>query len=103
MGSCQKWKSFPGIWCDNQCVSADCIVEPSTAEVLGHVADMSRDDFVRAIKSADKGFRKYSTSTTFPERGAQLRKWFDLIHENLDDRTLPNLLSTNLSRKDLVS
>jgi len=59
--------------------------EPASAEVLGHVADMSREDFVRAIKIADKGFRKYSTSTTFAERGAQLRKWFDLVHENVDD------------------
>ena len=60
-------------------------VEPSSAEVLGNMADMSRDDFIRAIKIADKGFRKYSTSTTFAERGAQLRKWFDLIQQNVDD------------------
>jgi len=59
--------------------------EPSSTEVLGHVADMSRADFVRAIEIADKGFRKYSTSTTFAERGIQLRKWFDLVHANLDD------------------
>jgi acyl-CoA reductase-like NAD-dependent aldehyde dehydrogenase len=62
-------------------------VEPSSAEVLGNVADMSRDDFIRAIKIADRGFRKYSTLTTFAERGAQLRKWFDLIQQNLDDCT----------------
>ena len=61
------------------------VEEPSSAEVLGHVADMSRADFVRAIEIADKGFRKYSTSTTFAERGVQLRKWFELVHENLDD------------------
>lgn len=59
--------------------------EPSSAEVLGQVADLSRDDFIKAIKIADKGFRKYSTSTTFAERGAHLRKWFDLIHANLED------------------
>ena len=67
-------------------------VEPSSAEVLGNVADMSRDDFIRAIKIADKGFRKYSTLTTFAERGAQLRKWFDLIQQNLDDCTSPKRL-----------
>jgi acyl-CoA reductase-like NAD-dependent aldehyde dehydrogenase len=65
-------------------------VEPSTAEVLGQVADLSRDDFQKAIKIADAGFRKYSTSTTFAERGNQLRKWFDLIHENVDDCTYPH-------------
>jgi succinate-semialdehyde dehydrogenase/glutarate-semialdehyde dehydrogenase len=53
--------------------------------VLGYVADMSRGDFIRAIEIADKGFRKYSTTTTFHERGVQLRKWFDLVHENIDD------------------
>ena len=61
--------------------------EPSSAEVLGQVADMSRDEFMKAIKIADKGFRKYSTSTTFAERGVQLRKWNDLILENVDDCT----------------
>jgi acyl-CoA reductase-like NAD-dependent aldehyde dehydrogenase len=59
--------------------------EPSSTDVLGHVADFSREDFTRAIKIADKGFRKYSTTTSFPERGAQLRRWYDLIIENLED------------------
>jgi succinate-semialdehyde dehydrogenase/glutarate-semialdehyde dehydrogenase len=60
-------------------------IEPSSAEVLGQVADLSRDDFIRAIEIADKGYRKYSTSTTFAERGVQLRKWFELVHQNVDD------------------
>ena len=68
-------------------MSLTCLlIEPSSAEVLGHVADMSNDDFVRAIEIADKGFRKYSASTTFRERGVQLRRWFDLVHANLEDR-----------------
>ena len=66
-------------------VSDSYTIEPSSAEVLGQVADLSRDDFIKAIKIADKGYRKYSTSTTFAERGAHLRKWFDLIHANLED------------------
>jgi acyl-CoA reductase-like NAD-dependent aldehyde dehydrogenase len=57
---------------------------------------MSRDDFIKAIKIADKGFRKYSTGTTFAERGAQLRKWFELINENLDD-CIPSLKLTDNS------
>jgi succinate-semialdehyde dehydrogenase/glutarate-semialdehyde dehydrogenase len=61
------------------------LAEPSSAEVLGYVADMSRADFIRAIEIADKGYRKYSTTTTFYERGVQLRKWFDLVHANIDD------------------
>jgi acyl-CoA reductase-like NAD-dependent aldehyde dehydrogenase len=69
----------------SRCRSGSNITEPSSAEVLGQVADLSRDDFIKAIKIADKGYRKYSTSTTFPQRGAHLRKWFDLIHENSED------------------
>jgi acyl-CoA reductase-like NAD-dependent aldehyde dehydrogenase len=84
MGSCQKWQNFPGFWYPPRCTFSNCL-EPSSAEVLGNVADMSRDDFIRAIRIADNGFRKYSVSTTYAERGFQLRKWFDLIHENLED------------------
>jgi acyl-CoA reductase-like NAD-dependent aldehyde dehydrogenase len=84
MGTCQIGKNFPGVWYVFIIQSSNH-VEPSSAEVLGNVADMSRDDFIRAIKIADKGYRKYSTSTTFAERGAQLRKWFDLIQQNFDD------------------
>jgi len=89
-GASKNGKTFPvyGIHSD---LRNFLIEEPASAEVLGHVADMSRDDFVRAIKIADKGFRMYSTSTTFAERGAHLRKWFDLVHENVDDCIFPHL------------
>jgi len=53
------------------------------------MADFSREDFKRAIEIADKGYRKYYKSTSFPERGAQLRRWFDLINENLEDCKFP--------------
>jgi acyl-CoA reductase-like NAD-dependent aldehyde dehydrogenase len=80
------------------------VYEPSSAEVLGQVADLSRDDFIKAIKIADKGFRKYSTSTTFAERGVQLRKWNDLILANVDDCTIPSLVSgINGSGQDPVA
>jgi hypothetical protein len=69
-------------------------IEPSSAEVLGQVADLSRDDFQKAIKIADAGFRKYSTSTTFAERGVQLRKWYDLVLENVDDCKFPSHSNT---------
>ncbi|KAK7204569.1 Aldehyde/histidinol dehydrogenase [Myxozyma melibiosi] len=61
------------------------VYEPSTGQVLGSVANMTRDDFVTAIKSADKGYRAYSTSTTAHERSALLRKWYDLIMQNKED------------------
>jgi len=76
-----------GEWVDAKDGKTFPVYEPSSAEVLGQVADLSRDDFIRAIEIADKGFRKYSTSTTFAERGVQLRKWNDLILANVDDCT----------------
>jgi succinate-semialdehyde dehydrogenase/glutarate-semialdehyde dehydrogenase len=74
-----------GQWVDAKNGKTFPVYEPASAEVLGYVADLGRDDFVRAIEIAHKGYRKYSTTTTFAERGAQLRRWFDLVHENIDD------------------
>lgn len=100
MGTCQKRQNFPGVWYAYNGFFAD-FQEPSSTEVLGYVADMSRADFVRAIEIADKGFRKYSTSTTFAERGIQLRKWFDLIQKNIDDCMNPPLIALRRSGEDL--
>lgn len=61
------------------------VYEPSSGDVLGTVADVTREDFVTAITSADKGYRSYSTSTTAHERSALLRKWFDLIILHKED------------------
>ncbi|KAK9427707.1 Aldehyde/histidinol dehydrogenase [Lipomyces doorenjongii] len=61
------------------------VYEPSTGEVLGDVASMSRLDFVTGIKSAEVGFREYSSTTTAHERAALLKKWYDLIIANKDD------------------
>ena len=89
MGRCPKWQNFPSLRYQSQSPSQSNTIEPSSAEILAYISDLSRDDFIRAIKSADKGYRKYSTSTTFPERGVQLRKWFDLVHQNSEDCILP--------------
>ncbi|KAJ5165195.1 Aldehyde dehydrogenase N-terminal [Penicillium coprophilum] len=67
------------------------VIEPSSGQVLGHCADFSQQDFVEAIEDADRGFRKYFFSTTAKQRSVLLRKWNDLILQNLDD--LANILS----------
>jgi Aldehyde dehydrogenase family len=95
MGRCKEWQNFSGLrYSCNFCFDFLTNIEPSSAEVLGRVADLSRDDFQKAIKIADAGFRKYSTSTTFAERGVQLRKWYDLVLENIDDCKFPSHLKT---------
>lgn len=62
------------------------VTEPSSGQVLAHCADFSQEKFVEAIEEADHGFRKYFHQTTAKQRSSFLRKWNDLILENLDDR-----------------
>ena len=60
-------------------------VEPSTATVLGRVADCTIEDFHTAINSANVAQYEYADSTTGAERGAFLRRWCSLILENVND------------------
>lgn len=64
------------------------VFEPSTATVLGQVANCSLEDFQWAITSAYNAQSKYYESTTAAQRGALLRRWNDLILANADDRRL---------------
>ncbi|KAK7415152.1 hypothetical protein QQX98_006096 [Neonectria punicea] len=61
------------------------VFEPSTATVLGRVANCALEDFKVAIESAEVAQAKYWESTTGTSRGALLRKWFDLVMANKDD------------------
>ncbi|RFU29233.1 hypothetical protein B7463_g7082, partial [Scytalidium lignicola] len=61
------------------------VYEPSTATVLGKVANCSLDDFKKAIDSAYDAQPKFFASTTGASRGALLRKWYDLIIANQED------------------
>lgn len=61
------------------------VFEPSTGEVLHQCADLGLSDFQEAIDIAYVGYKNFSKSTTAKERGAMLRKWFNLITENSDD------------------
>ncbi|KAF2169434.1 hypothetical protein M409DRAFT_20653 [Zasmidium cellare ATCC 36951] len=59
--------------------------EPSTATVLGTVADCEVEDFRRAIEVAHGSQSRYFEETTAAQRGAFLRRWYDAIMANLDD------------------
>lgn len=52
---------------------------------MGKVSNCTVEDFQKAIESADKAQRSFFESTTGIQRGTLLRKWNDLILENLDD------------------
>ncbi|KAE9993151.1 hypothetical protein EG327_006330 [Venturia inaequalis] len=61
------------------------VYEPSTDTVLGQVSNCDLADFKKAIASAEKAQGEFYESTTALQRGALLRKWFDLIMANQDD------------------
>jgi succinate-semialdehyde dehydrogenase/glutarate-semialdehyde dehydrogenase len=54
--------------------------------VLGKVASCDLDDFKKAIASAEKAQQEYFFGTTAAQRGVILRKWFELIMANHEDR-----------------
>ncbi|KAF4954357.1 hypothetical protein FSARC_12154 [Fusarium sarcochroum] len=61
------------------------VYEPSSGKVLRQCFDFGHQDFDDAIDVADQGYRKFWSSTTAKERGALLRRWYELILENTDD------------------
>ncbi|OIW32329.1 succinate-semialdehyde dehydrogenase [Coniochaeta ligniaria NRRL 30616] len=73
---------------DGQWISKEkqfVVYEPSSTSILGKVSDCDLEDFQTAIKSADQAQHSYYENTTGTQRGALLRRWNDLILENIDD------------------
>lgn len=62
------------------------ITEPSTATVFGQVADCTVEDFRKAIETAHAAQIRYFDETTAAQRGAFLRRWYETIMANVDDR-----------------
>ena len=57
---------------------------PSTGDVLAHVADLGRAETARAIDAAEKAGKEWAARTA-KDRAKVLRKWFDLMMEAQDD------------------
>lgn len=74
-----------GVWKTGVDGKSFPVYEPSSGKILRQCADLQRQDFIDAIDAADKGYREFWSSTTAKERGALLRRWHDLIQENVDD------------------
>ncbi|RMZ90172.1 hypothetical protein DV736_g2583, partial [Chaetothyriales sp. CBS 134916] len=58
--------------------------DPSTGSLVGEVAELNRDDALKAVAAAEEAlvsFRK----TVPRERATLLRKWYNLMQENADD------------------
>jgi acyl-CoA reductase-like NAD-dependent aldehyde dehydrogenase len=83
-----------GVWKPAPSGKVFDVIEPSTKKTLASCADFDREAFLEAIDAAYDGYQEYSSNTTAKERGAILRRWYELIIENLEDCKMANLLLT---------
>lgn len=60
------------------------VTDPSTGEVIGTVPSLGGGETCRAIEAAEAA-RKDFAALAPAQRGAMLRRWFELIIENADD------------------
>lgn len=60
------------------------VYNPATGEAIKEVAYNSEEEIVQAIKTGDDAFKVWK-NTTADERSAMLRRWGDLIRENMDE------------------
>ncbi|MBS0041963.1 NADP-dependent succinate-semialdehyde dehydrogenase [Shewanella sp. M16] len=76
-----------GQWCD--AVSGDTlkVFNPATNAVIGYVPNMGQVETEMAIKAAEAALPAWRALTA-KERGAKLRRWFELLNENSDDLAL---------------
>ncbi len=73
-----------GAWCCAQASTTFTVHNPATGALLAKVADMDERDTRRAIEVAEAAWPAWRARTG-KERGALLRRWFDLIEAHGDD------------------
>lgn len=71
-------------WCDADDSASVEIINPATQQVIGRVAKVGAKETARAIEVAEVQGREWA-SRTAKERHALLKKWFELIIDNLDE------------------
>jgi succinate-semialdehyde dehydrogenase/glutarate-semialdehyde dehydrogenase len=62
----------------------DAVENPATGEMLGKVPCLGAAEATKAVEAAEVAFRSWSKKLA-KERGAILRKWFELIMANQED------------------
>ena len=72
-----------GAWRDAGSGKTFDVTNPATGEVIAKVADCDAKDAQAAIDAAEKAFPAWAAKTA-KERGAILRRWFDLLMANQD-------------------
>src|SRR5215471_6473927 len=73
-----------GRWCDADDGATFDVTTPATGETLGTVPKMGAAETRRAIEAAKNAFTSWRRRPA-KDRSALLRRWYDLIVENVDD------------------
>ena len=73
-----------GAWADADSGQTIKVNNPANNEILGTVPKMGAAETRRAIEAADKALPAWRALTA-KERGAKLRRWFELMMENQED------------------
>ena len=73
-----------GLWADSQNGNTIKVNNPATMEIIGKVPNFTAEETKSVINNADKAFHSWK-NTTAKERSIILKKWSDLIIENVDD------------------
>ncbi|MBO6227815.1 MAG: aldehyde dehydrogenase family protein, partial [Shewanella sp.] len=76
-----------GQWCDAESKETVAIANPATGAVIASVPVMGQVETHAAIKAAEAALPAWRALTA-KERGAKLRRWFELLNENSDDLAL---------------
>lgn len=76
-----------GQWCDAHSKEAVAITNPATGAVIASVPVMGQTETQAAIAAAEAALPAWRALTA-KERGAKLRRWFELLNENSDDLAL---------------
>ncbi len=74
-------------WIDSTGKRTFNVTNPATNKIITAVANGGVEETERAIKAAAKAFMEWSKRTAY-ERASIMRRWFNLINENVDDIAL---------------
>jgi succinate-semialdehyde dehydrogenase/glutarate-semialdehyde dehydrogenase len=73
-----------GVWVDADAERTLPVTDPATGAVIGTIPNMGAAETAKAIAAADRARRNWAALAA-RERGAILRRWFELIMENAED------------------
>lgn len=76
-----------GAWIDARSAASRSIVNPGTGELVGSVPNLGAAETRQAVEAAEKALRGWAAKPA-KERGAVLRKWYELIVANVADLAL---------------